>query len=276
MGWITRQNMNIQDERYAVVQQHLDQSLARDVLESAITGVPGLVRADSARIAQDLFGFVVENVRRDSAELFARNLQTRGYEVEAVPHSKIPKLMPAFKVQRMYATPGRFEVRELTEKIFAYPPANIQLLAAGWVLHEAQKRTREFTKSEVNWGGVVAGSMFGIPASVMNKKTVRETRTTPMHLVLRVDCFATREPFRVNGEAGPQSVLFLNDERFDANKHEETVAKLAVLHSCVGSVRVNRGLERIWDPEFVYPSEHAYEEECRWQLLQSIRASAAT
>ncbi len=261
------------NERYAVIQNSLDQQLTRAAIKEAISDVPGLVRADAARIRNDLFGFVIENVRRDTAEVFAQRLSSIGLECVAVPQRIVPKLMAPMGIQRMTSSANGIECRTVTNQVFIQPAANILLVAAGVIHKEAVKKMKEFTIEEVNWGGVIAFSVFDLPATMTRERRERTPEAEPACHILRIEVFGTHEPFRLAGEAGPKSALFLDNQMLSPNKREVMASAIAKLHATLPGIRVNRGIDRIWDENFIYPSARLFDEENRWHLYQAMQAA---
>lgn len=248
---------------YAIVQQTLEQTIDRKLLEEASVHVPSVARADCARIGSQLFGIVVTGLTRDEAIAFQTALEHYDFPTEVIPQENLPLLSPPKFRRGIQFQPHGFVAIDGLGREDGYPWEEVQF-AAGGFLDTLQIQT----KNELEWNHEYSPSRGRVGSAVH----IRQRHEDVKEREFRLEFFLSCEPYRLQFRAGKETVF-----RFDGAmlRYRQQDQFQAILHRVAGIVppdSQNLGLLSAGQgQEFTYPSIPAFEEEVVWQLFQRLR-----
>lgn len=244
-------------ETFSLLQESLDQSIDRQMLEDASDAAPSVARADCARMQRELFGIVVSRLERDEALAFQAALKHRNFPTTVVADNELPLLHESLQIQRIE---HRGEVLVLTDSMGrerTRPLTDLVFLAGGF-LNRIEFKTEWHQRMEFT-------GYRGMPQFVTASESNEENE-----LQFRLDFFFWSAPNRLHAALRKETAIFHQGKPLrlkDRPALEEMMASLAKL---LPPERLNLGMR---DPRSgrIYPNLPGYEKEIRWHFHQLKR-----
>lgn len=249
---------------FSLLHVSLDQVVERRLLELASLAVPGIGRADAARMSRSPYGILAEGLDEASARAFQRELRLRGVETLLVPSAEVPPLPPAVSAIRieivrdlvtLSSAGTRMELIRLPELVF---------VGGGYFM--------EIRHAMVDRMGIRNSSGSGGRRVSLEMRPTREERPT---LAFRVDFFFLRPPYRIAVTLTERTVAFHQRRRLRMGCALGLENLRADLREIMPEERLSRGLLRPDAHGHPYPDMSCYEEEIRWHFHR-LRTESGT
>lgn len=247
---------------YALIQKSLDQRIDRQTLEEISVHVPNVARADCARIHRDLFGVVVTHLPYDQAVAFQTALAHYQFPTDIIPQEDLPTLTPPKFRRGIRFSPGSFTSVDGLGREENYLWEDAQFAAGGFV----EARVRK-TKNVLEW------DYYTGPRSTSGKTVqVRTQEEEGKEKEFRLEIFLSREPYRLQFQAGQETVFRFDNAMLRAHQEDQLEEILRRVGRILPGDCLNQGIQKSLRLErYLYPSSSGFEEEITWHLYHRLR-----
>ncbi len=259
---------------YAIASGTFD-PVPREMLASALQGVPGLTPADAPNVCGDGCGFLARQLLAEQAAKFLANLQRAGVVTDLVAEASLPVLPTRRMIRKAELTPGALLVDDALGRLTPLAWSDLVLIAAGSVCEAVFSRAR-YEWEETRTDLLHLAHFAVIPIPVKETKVGYDSRESG-EWALRAELLLANGTTRLSIEAEQFSYAGLKG-LLTQNLATNFCLLVRELVRNAPQAALNRGASLIlgepWELAY-YDNRAAFQNETAWRLWRRRGAAPA-